>query len=213
MTVVFTHSQSTWNTGGEHLLRNETVRRGRRLIAEGRGRQFVEGGVRPSAKGRNSLSREGGSRSSKEGGSCSLRQGSHRPREGRHRCQRWKEAICRKRMDGNRSLREGGQGCLSREGGCQHKRGRMPAREGGCQHERGRMPAREREEAAVHCGGREEQWISALLGNSKFNDVGISNSVDLNKLQLIIWSCSHSKNSWHRCVCIKDMTMLVLIYD
>ena len=50
----------------------------------------------------------------------------------------WKEAVRRKRMDGNRS---------SREGGCQRERGRMPAQEGGCQHERGRMPAREREDA------------------------------------------------------------------
>ena len=53
-----------------------SVEAGRGLFTEGRGRQFVEGGVRPSAKGRNCLSREGGSRLSKEGGSCSLRQGS-----------------------------------------------------------------------------------------------------------------------------------------
>ena len=52
-----------------------SVETGRRLFAEGRGRQFVEGGVRPSAKGRNSakgrtrpLSKVEGSYSSKEDG-------------------------------------------------------------------------------------------------------------------------------------------------
>ena len=51
----------------------------------------------------------------------------------------WKEAVRRKRMDGNHSLREGG---------CQCERGRMPAQEGGCQRKRGRMPAREGEDAS-----------------------------------------------------------------
>ena len=137
MTVVFTHSQSTWNMGGEQLLRDETVRRGRRLITEGRGRQFFERGVRPSAKGRNSLLREGGSHSSKEGGSCSSRQGSPSAK-GR--------TTLLSKVEGSR---------LSKEDGWQLfvERGRMPAREGGCQHKRGRMPAREREDASMREGG------------------------------------------------------------
>ena len=106
-----------------------SVEAGRRLFAEGRGRQFVEGGVRPSAKGRNCLSREGGS--------YSLRQGSPSAKR-RTRPLSKVEGSCSLKKDGWQPFVE---------------RGRMPAREGEDASTRGRMPAREREDASVREGG------------------------------------------------------------
>ena len=82
-----------------------------------------------------------------------------------------------------------------REGGCQPfiERGGMLAI-----HQEGEVAVWwERKEAAVCYGRSEEQWISTLLRNSKVNDVGLLNSMDLNKLQLTTWSCSYSIQGEH----------------
>ena len=176
MTVVFTHSQSTWNTGGEHLLRDETVCRGREeavrwgkgeAVCWGRGEAicqgkelFVEGGGKPLVKGGGKLFVEAGEPIGQGKDDAVVKGGGKPFVEGG-----WMATVRREREDAS-----------AREGGCRLfvERGRMPA----IHREREVAIRWEREEAAVRCGGREEEWISALLGNSKFNDVGISNSVD-----------------------------------
>ena len=211
MTAVFTHSQSIWNMGGEHLLRDETIHQGREeAVHWGKGETVCWRSGEAICQEKELFVEGGGSHSSQEGGSCLLRQGSPSAK-GRRRLLSKVEGSCLLKEDGWQPFIERGRTRLF------VKRGRMPAWEReergrmlAVHWERGRMPAIhwervvaicwEREEAAVPCGGSEEQWISTLLGNSKFNNVGISNSVDLNKLQLITWSCSHSKKSWHRCV-------------
>ena len=62
----------------------------------------------------------------------------------------------------------------------------------------------------IHCGGREGQWISAL-GNLKFNDVGLSNSMDLNKLQLMMLLTQHSR--WAYCTISSNLASSVMCYQ
>ena len=49
------------------------------------------------------------------------------------------------------------------------------------------------------------------LGNSKFNDVGLSNSMDLNKLQLMVLLTQHSR--WAYCTTSSNLAPSVMCYQ